>query len=334
MTMGWLLDGYDGVLLDLDGTAYRGALPLPGAVDVVRELRYLRRSICYVTNNAARSAAEVATQLAGMGFEASATHVVTSSEAAAAMLAERLRPGSRVLVVGTDALAEAIRAAGLEPVRAADAGPVAVVQGHSPHTGWSDLAEGCIAIRAGALWVACNVDPTLPTERGQLPGNGAMVAALRAATGGEPLVAGKPTRRLLDLAAARIDSSRPLVVGDRLDSDIAGARAAGLDSMLVLTGVTDPAGLLAAPRGARPTFVAADLGGLRRPAEVSRVAERPRWHVRVNASQLELTSTGGDEPVDALIALCAARWPVGAGPAQVTAADDTAAAALASLGLG
>ena len=132
----------------------------------------------------------------------------------------------------------------------------------------------------------------------------------------------------------RIGSSRPLVVGDRLDTDIAGARAAGVDSMLVLTGVTDPAALLAAPRSARPTYVAADIGGLCRPADASRVAERPGWHVRAAGSRLELASTGGDEPVDALIALCAARWPAGEGPVEVTAADDKAEGALAALGLG
>jgi glycerol-1-phosphatase len=328
-----LLDGYDGVLLDLDGTMFRGGAPLPGAVEVVRELRKESNAVGFVTNNAARSAVEVAAHLAAMGFDATAEHVVTSADAAAAVLAERLAPGAAVLVVGTESLAGAVRAAGLAAVRQAGADPAAVVQGHSPHTAWSNLAEACLAIRRGVLWVACNVDPTLPTERGELPGNGAMVAALRTATGKEPEVAGKPGRRLLDQAASRIGSAHPLVVGDRLDTDIAGARAAGLDSLLVLTGVTDAAALLAAPRGMRPTFVAADLTALRLPAVASRVSARPRWQVRVSAGHLQLVAAGGKDPVEALIALCAARWPTGQGPIDVEPADDQAFQALAALGL-
>lgn len=331
MTGGRLVDAYDGVLLDLDGTVFRGASPLPAALEVLPELARHWTPVAFVTNNAARSAAEVAGHLTAMGFDVDAEHVVTSGQTAAALLAERLEAGSTVLVVGTDALAEAVRIEGMLAVRTADAGPQAVVQGHSPHTTWSDLAEACVAIRRRVLWVACNVDPTLPTERGELPGNGAMVAALRAATGAEPEVAGKPGRRLLDQAATRIGARRPLVVGDRLDTDIAGARAAGLDSLLVLTGVTDAAKLLCAPRGCRPTFVAADLEALLEPADASRVTERTRWHVRVGSGRLDLASAGGDVPAEALIALCAAWWPAGDGPVTVTAADDTARKALETL---
>jgi glycerol-1-phosphatase len=328
-----LIDTYDGVLLDLDGTMLRGRLPVPGAVDVVRELRKEDSAVGYVTNNASRSASEVAAHLAGMGFEVMAERVVTSAEAATTLLVERLGPGASVLVVGTESLADAVRAAGLVAVRQAAAAPAAVVQGHSPHTAWSNLAEACLAIRDGVLWVACNVDPTLPTERGELPGNGAMVAALRTATGKEPEIAGKPARRLLDQAASRIGSARPLVVGDRLDTDIAGARAAGFDSLLVLSGVTDAAALLAAPRGMRPTFVAADLAALRMPAGASRVSTRPCWQVQVDAGRLQLAGTGGDDPVEALIALCAARWPAGQGPVDVEPADNRARRVLAALGL-
>ena len=119
-----------------------------------------------------------------------------------------------------------------------------------------------MAIRAGALWVAANVDRTLPTERGLLPGNGAMVAALKAATDAEPQVAGKPAPALMRDALARGTFHSPLVVGDRLDTDIEGAMRGGADSLLVLTGVTRPADLLLAPPDRRPTYVAADLAGL------------------------------------------------------------------------
>jgi glycerol-1-phosphatase len=333
-----LLDRYDGLLLDLDGTAFRGATALPGAVDAVRQASASGRAVCFVTNNASRSAAEVAANLTRLGFDADPRHVMTSAEAGAALLAERLPAGEAVLVVGTEALADEVRAAGLTPVRTADGRPSAVVQGHSPHTCWSDLAQACLALRAGALWVACNVDPTLPTERGELPGNGAMVAALRAATGRQPEVAGKPGRRLLDQATQRIGARRPLVVGDWLDTDIAGARAAGLASLLVLTGVTDAAALLAAPRGLRPAFVAADLTGLHEPAERSRVGPRPPWQVAIAEGRAKLASgegagAGTGDPVDALRALCAAWWPIGEGPLEVHAADEAAHGALAVLGL-
>lgn len=298
-----LLDGYDGVLLDLDGTAYRGPVAVPGAVDSVAAAQRAGAAVGFVTNNAARGPAEVAAQLVALGFDADPRHVVTSAQAGAALLAERLTPvGGVVLVVGTESLADEVRAVGLAVVRAAGPtgqGVAAVVQGHSPETGWANLAEACLAIRAGALWVACNVDPTLPTDRGELPGNGSMVAALRTATGREPLVAGKPRRRLLDQAAERLELSRPLVAGDRLDTDVAGGTAADMDTLLVLTGVSTPADLLAAPPSMRPIYVAADLAALHEPAERSRVGPQPGWTVSVDADSVTLTAvpTSGQPPM-------------------------------------
>ena len=140
----------------------------------------------FVTNNASRGADEVAEHLRELGFTAAPDDVVTSAQSAARLLAEQLPAGAKVLVVGTDALAAEVRDVGLTPVRQFADEPVAVVQGHSPETGWPDLAEAALAIRAGALWVAANVDKTLPSERGLLPGNGSMVAALRTATDSEP----------------------------------------------------------------------------------------------------------------------------------------------------
>ena len=195
---------------------------------------------------------EVAEHLHDIGLQATADDVVTSAQSAAHVLADQLAPGSRVLVVGTESLAAEIAAVGLRPVRLYDDKPDAVVQGHSPETGWAILAEAALAIRAGALWVAANVDATLPTERGLLPGNGSMVAALKAATDAEPQVAGKPAPTLLLDALARGDFRTPLVVGDRLNTDIAGANAAGLPSLMVLTGVNSARDAVhAVPRTAR-----------------------------------------------------------------------------------
>ena len=156
-----------------------------------------------------------------------------------------------VLVVGGPSLADEIRTAGLHPVGVDSDSVVAVVQGWSPDLDWPRLAEGAYAIRRGALWMATNVDATLPTERGLAPGNGSMVAALRHATGVEPDVAGKPEPGMFTVAANDVGSRSPLVVGDRLDTDIEGANRAGMDSLLVLTGVDSIATALHAQYGIR-----------------------------------------------------------------------------------
>lgn len=330
--MSTVRSGYDAILLDLDGTVYRGGSALAGAAAAVAAVRADGIGLAFVTNNASRSPAQVAQHLTDVGVPADPAEVVTSSQAAAAVLAERLSPGDRVLVVGTEALADEIAAVGLKPVREAADDPAAVVQGHSPDTGWRQLAQACTAIRAGSLWVACNVDPTLPTEHGELPGNGAMVAALRAATGREPVVAGKPARPLVDAAVAAVRAGRPLLVGDRLDTDIEAAVAAGLESLLVLSGVTDPPTLLAAPPAQRPGYLATDLSGLDSDPELLRITERGGWRCTVADGALVLSGSGAD-PLDALRTLCARWWADGDGAIPVIADGDAAGAALAELGL-
>ncbi|WP_344073368.1 HAD-IIA family hydrolase, partial [Prauserella alba] len=257
-----LLDVCDALLFDLDGTVYRGGEPVPGAAEAVAWARGRGTPVRFVTNNASKAPDAVVQHLANVGVPADDGEVSTSAQAGVRLLADRLPAGASALVVGTEALADQVAAAGLKPVRTADDSVAGVVQGHSPDTAWPVLAEACLAIRAGAVWVACNEDATLPAERGLLPGNGAMVAALRAATGAAPLVAGKPETPLLRLAADSAGSTRPLVVGDRLDTDIAGAVAAGMASLAVLTGVVTPAALLTAGPAERPGYLAADLAAL------------------------------------------------------------------------
>lgn len=329
-----LLDRHDVLLVDLDGTLYRGRSAIPGAVAAVTGAAERGVRTVYVTNNASRRPGDVAAHLAELGFPAAADDVTTSSQAAASMLAERLPAGATVLVVGTEALVAEVEAVGLATTR--EAGDVdAVVQGHDPRTAWPILAEATVALRAGATWVACNVDPTLPTERGPLPGNGSMVAALRTATGRVPDVAGKPAPALFVDAVRRTGARAALVVGDRLDTDIEGGRAAGLPTLLVLTGVSDAAGLLAAPAEHRPDLVGADLGALEaEPADLA-PGPRPDWTAEVTGrGALRLTGHGGDgDPVDALRALCGAHWAAGGGACRVEPADHHAAAALHRLGL-
>lgn len=259
-----LRESFDALLLDLDGTLYRGPELIAGAPAALAAAGEQR--LMYVTNNASRAASSVAGHLRELGFRADDDAVVTSAQAAARLLAARLPPGATVLVVGTDDLAAEIERCGLRPIRSFDAEPpAAVVQGHSPRTGWPDLAEAAYAVRAGALWVAANTDTTLPNERGLAPGNGAMVAALRAATDAEPVVAGKPYAPLLEDALERAGTRRALVVGDRLDTDIDGARCVGLPSLMVLTGVSTLDDVRARPDDRKPTYLARTLDALNHP---------------------------------------------------------------------
>lgn len=322
---------HDCLLLDLDGTVFRGHAPTEGAVDTLA--RVGSRAL-YVTNNATRSAAEVAGHLSELGFVATPDDVVTSAQSAARMLGRRLAAGSRVLVVGTEALAGEVVAVGLEPVWTFADEPQAVIQGLSMTIGWPELAEAALAIRAGALWVTSNLDATLPTERGLLPGNGSLVAALRTATGTEPLVAGKPAPALMQDALARGDFRTPLVVGDRLDTDIAGANATALPSLMVLTGVNTARDAVFAAVPERPTFIGADLRCLlHAEAEALAVAAHPAWKTEVAAHEVTVTATGEDAGADGLSvvrAVARALWDAhdSGAPRAVLAGDDIARAAL------
>lgn len=288
---------HDCLLLDLDGTVFRGHAPTEGAVETLDTLEC--RSL-FVTNNATRSADEVAGHLGELGFTATADDVVTSAQSAARMLSQRIPAGAKVLVVGTEAMAAEVSAVGLSPVRTFADGPVAVIQGLSTTICWADLAEAALAIRSGAVWVASNIDATLPTERGLLPGNGSLVAALRTATAAEPMVAGKPAPALMRDALARGSFSAPLVVGDRLDTDIAGANAADLPSLMVLCGVNNAYDVVHAIPGQRPTYLGADLRALLTDAETLAIAAHPAWKTETGAGAVTVTATGDEADTDGL----------------------------------
>jgi HAD superfamily hydrolase (TIGR01450 family) len=316
-----LLAAYDAVLFDLDGTVYHGTRVIPGAPETVRAAREHGTPVRFVTNNASKAPGEVVAHLTGLGMPSEPGEVHTSAQAGAVLLQERLQPGDEVLVVGTSSLADEVARAGLVPVRQHGDRVRAVVQGHSPDNTWAALAEACLAIRAGALWVACNVDATLPSERGLLPGNGSMVAALRTATDAVPLVAGKPEPLLFETAARSAGADRPLVVGDRLDTDIAGAVSAGIDSLVVLSGVATPKQLIEAVPAERGTYLARDLTALTEPAEDLRIGPRPGWSVQVRDDVLVASGDGDD--LDLLRALCHSAWETG-----ITAIDGDAEARL------
>lgn len=324
-----VLEAYDALLLDLDGTVYHGPQPVRGAVDGVSAAHRAEVPVRYVTNNAARPPEAVAEQLTGLGIPARPHEVVTSAQAGARLLARTVPAGTDVHVVGTASLAAEVADTGLRVVRTERHNAVAVIQGHSPETTWADLADACLAIRAGAVWVACNIDPTLPTERGQLPGNGSMVAALRTATGVEPMVAGKPEPAVLTDAARSAAADCALIVGDRLDTDVAGGVAAGIDAMVVLSGVTTPADVLAAPPAHRPQLLAADLAAVTEPVSALRIAASSGWQVQRGGDALRVHGAG--EPLALLRTLCPHVWDNGS--TRIVAGDTDAADALGALGI-
>lgn len=334
-----LAQAHDCVLLDLDGTLFRGARPTEGAVDALADVEARR---LFITNNASRSPDEVAQHLRALGFDAAPDDVVTSAQSAARLLAAELPGNSAVLVVGTDSLSAEVAAVGLRPVRGFADDPVAVVQGYSSATGWSDLAEAALAIRAGALWVATNVDKTFPTERGLVPGNGSMVAALRTATGTEPRVAGKPAPAVMSDALTRGVFHAPLVVGDRLDTDIAGASAATLPSLMVLSGVGTAHDAVTARADSRPTYLGHDLRSLHRSRESLRVGPQRAWDVRVRATSITVFHTGHDDEYDdeyddglSIVRACAsAVWSDNPSPeANIIAGDEKSHVALQACAL-
>jgi HAD superfamily hydrolase (TIGR01450 family) len=302
-----LCEAYDAALLDLDGVLYLGAEPVPYAAESVTQARQRGMRAAFVTNNASRRPDVVAAQLSELGIPAEPEDVVTSGQAMVRCLQARIAPRSKVLVLGTDGLAAEVADGGFVAVRKAE-GAAAVVQGLAPTTAWTDLAEASVAIRAGALWVAGNTDSTYPSRRGPLPGNGAFVQALVTATGRHPVVVGKPELELHRVSVERVGATRPLVVGDRLDTDVLGAVRAGSDSLLVLTGVTDLAHLLTAPEGMRPTYVSHDLRGLLVPHEAPVVAGTSATcgSARAWYAGGQLRMSGADD--QALRAACGLAW--------------------------
>lgn len=249
---------YDCLFVDLDGVVYRGAHAVPHAVEA---LTAFSGRVVYVTNNASRTPDTVAEQLRRYGLPVAVEDIVTSAQAAAAHLATLVPRGASVLVTGGEGLLQAVREQALHVVSSADEAD-AVIQGYCPDLGWMDLAEASYAVARGVPWVASNTDMSVPTARGIAPGNGTLVAAVTSATGRHPVVTGKPHRPIMELASRRSNAQRPLVIGDRLDTDIDAARSAGMDSMLVLTGVDGWRDVLELPADRLPTWIVPDLRAL------------------------------------------------------------------------
>ena len=312
------LTGRDALLLDLDGVVYAGPTAIEFAVDsITRAANDVR--VGYITNNASRTDEQVAQHLRELGLSVDAADVVTSPQAAVRVLATLVEPGARILVVGGDGLVDELESAGFVVTRSADDDPAAVIQGFAPHVGWEHLAEASFALHRGIPWVATNTDWTIPVARGIAPGNGTLVSAVHLAVGRLPVFAGKPEAAIFEVATERFAAANPLVVGDRLDTDIMGGKRAGLATALVLTGIDRAKQVLAAPATMQPDYILGDLRELFTPyptvtstvdADGVRTVEVGQAVVRMKQHVVRVARAGSDE-LDLLRAGAAAIYASG-----------------------
>ena len=254
-----MLETLSAFLIDLDGVVYTGNTPIRGAAEFFRYLARTGRRFQCITNNSTLTAEQFADKLAGMGIPVAPEQVLTSPQATALHLKERLAPGARILVIGEEGL---VRALLCEGFRLADRAPDAVVCGLDRRLTYERLKRACLAIRAGAPLVATNPDLSLPAEQGLLPGNGATLAYLGAATGVTPLVIGKPEATMLGVAMERMGAqpAQTAIVGDSLLTDMLAGDRAGVTKILVLSGVSTAADLATSP--IQPDHVFRDLPAL------------------------------------------------------------------------
>jgi 4-nitrophenyl phosphatase len=236
------------MIVDLDGVLWRGQTALPGVPEFFELLRQRSTPLILATNNSTISPQAIQDKLRGMGAKVRLEEVITSAEASALWLAERMEQGSAVYAIGEAGLHAALGEAGFTLAKTAD-GVGAVVVGMNRQATWTDVSEAVFAIHAGALFVGTNPDATFPSERGLAPGAGTLLAAIQTATGVEPTIIGKPEPHLFQQALARLGSSpeNTLALGDRLETDILGAQRAGIRTVLVLTGVTQRKDLKGSP---------------------------------------------------------------------------------------
>ncbi|WP_416445869.1 HAD-IIA family hydrolase [Leucobacter sp. HNU] len=313
------IEGRELLLADLDGVVYRGEGAIPGAVAALNR-GAAQLPLGYITNNAARTDEAVAEHLQRLGLNAEAHEIVTSPQAAVALLQRTVAPGARVLVVGGEGIERELQRAGFEMTRSADDRPDAVIQGFAPHVGWEHLAEAAFALaeepgREPIPWIATNTDWTIPVARGLAPGNGTLVSAVHTAVQRLPVFAGKPETPIFETAFERFGTRNALMIGDRLDTDMAGAQAAGIPSLHVLTGVDRPKQLVAATQNMRPDFIVASLDEMFEPYPETRTLKDGTVvvgdaKVRMDAHVAEVVAEGTD-PLNLLRAGCAAIWASG-----------------------
>ena len=292
-----IVEAHDLVMFDLDGVVYVGGDAIDGVAAHIERLRGTGRHVAFVTNNASRTPDKVAAKLVGVGVRAAAADVVTSAQAAARVLAEQHGGGAKILLLGGEGLRVALLEAGLVPVDDPD-GAVAVVSGYGPDVRWRDIMRVSTLVRDGLPYVASNTDMTIPTPYGLAPGHGVLVRTIAGFAGVTPTVAGKPEKPLMEETVRRVGGDRPIMVGDRLDTDIEGAHAIDIPSLLVLTGVTWLPELAAATPELRPSYIAPTLDGLFEPHPVPTSTdahvELGGWSAVVEGGRLRVEGEGTD----------------------------------------
>ena len=262
MTLSPLLQRYDQVILDLDGCVWIGDRQVDGSVAAVAALREAGKRVAFVTNNSWHPGEEHVTRLWSLGIQASLADVVTVGGAMQHLLAET-RSGRTAFVIGRESLRRHVADAGLKVLNGTDLASRVdvVVVGGTDDVDYDDLRNATLAVRRGAELLGTARDPTLPMPDGFWPGTGAILAAVETASESTALIVGKPKPQLFLTALDRLGEGRTLVVGDRLDSDVAAAAAAGLDAALVLSGGATAEDAAAAPDPG-PVAVAQTLGEL------------------------------------------------------------------------
>ena len=253
-----LAERYDCILFDLDGVLYRGEGVVPSAPPTLAALRVRGVRPVFLTNNSSRTPLQVAEKLRGIGIEAEPGEVVTSALATAELLAER--GGGRAFVIGQDGVREALTGVGIRILDGEPEEADLVVVGYDGGATYGSLKRASLLVQRGARLVATNADSSYPAADGLWPGAGALLAVITTTTGAEPEIVGKPFAPLYEAGRRRGGGGRPLVVGDRLDTDIEGAARLGWDSMLVLTGVSGREDV--ERLGIRPTVIAEDVSAL------------------------------------------------------------------------
>ena len=251
-----ILSSVKHLIVDMDGVLYRGGERLPGARQFLSYLVETEVPFVLATNNSTLPPQQYVSKLAAMDIEVTEDHIITSALASAVYLERVAGPGARVYAIGEDGLFSALTDRGF---LLADQGVEYVVVGMDRQLTWDKLRIAALAIRAGATFIGTNPDTTLPTEEGLVPGNGATLPALEAATGVSPLIIGKPQPTLLELALEHMGVSRQgtAIVGDRLETDILGGKNPVIPTVLFLSGIATREELEDSPY--RPDLVFAGL---------------------------------------------------------------------------
>jgi glycerol 3-phosphatase-2 len=307
---------YDALFVDLDGVVYRGSEPLPHAAEAIERARRLGLRVLFLTNNSSRSPEQVVAELSRIGVGASPQEVLTSGLATAAMLSREGWAGRSAFVIGERGVLEALAKVGIRVVEGEPERADLVVVGWDRRVDYAKLRVASVLVERGARLVATNSDASYPAPDGLWPGAGAILAAVTTTTGAVPTVVGKPNRPLFEAAAEATGARTPLVVGDRLDTDIAGARAMGWDSLLVLSGAAQAEDLAASEHA--PTYVGGDLRilfeGLPR-GEFRRAVDGEAAAIRALLASSGLSPEGVEERIGRT-------WVCGGGTVEATACMD------------